>query len=231
LKPSRLEPVLLPLLDVHHESRLLPECKSADLRELERDLMNSLNYTYNSLPANSPLRPTTLLALLSVLSLAEDLDALTITPSSLQTSLNQWAVPSAEKIKFLTEASETYKSANLLSKALELVLLALNTEVSESLAEKAVVLTLANETKFVLSEVLKTQGVSAKITGKAAELVKLFTEADELEAVSQGQTWAQSNESYLSGFCRSSAYSLSEQVTDVQPSPTSHPNSLSENFD
>jgi len=173
------------------------------MRRVDRDLTNSLNYTYNSLPANSPLRPTTLLALLSVLSLAEDLDALTITPSSLQTSLNQWAVPSAEKIKFLTEASETYKSANLLSKALELVLLALNTEVSESLAEKAVVLTLANETKFDLSEVLKTQGVSAKISGKAAELVKLFTEADELDAVSQGQTWAQSNESYLSGFCRS----------------------------
>ena len=103
----------------------------------------------------------------------------------------------------MTEASETYKTANLLSKALELVLLALNTEVSESLAEKAVVLTLANETKFDLSEVLKTQGVSAKISGKAAELVKLFTEADELDAVSQGQTWAQSNESYLSGFCGS----------------------------
>jgi translation initiation factor 3 subunit M len=179
------------------------------------DLTNSLNYTYNSLPANSPLRPTTLLALLSVLALAEDLDALTITPSSLQTSLNQWAVPSAEKINFLTEASETYKSANLLSKALELVLLALNTEISESLAEKAIVLTLANETNFDLSEVLKTQGVSAKISGKAAELVKLFTEADELEAVSQGQTWAQSNESYLSGFCRSSAIPLSQSVADM----------------
>ena len=103
----------------------------------------------------------------------------------------------------MTEASETYQSANLLSKALELVLLALNIEISESLAEKAVVLTLANETKFDLSEVLKTQGVSAKISGKAAELVKLFTEADELEAVSQGQTWSQSNDSYISGFCRS----------------------------
>jgi len=170
---------------------------------MERELTNSLNYTYNSLPANSPLRPTTLLALLNVLALAEDLDALTITPSSLQTSLNQWAIPSAEKTKFLTEASETFQSANLLSKALELVLLALNIEISESLVEKAVVLTLANETKFDLSEVLKTQGVSARISGKAAELVKLFTEADELEAVSQGQTWAQSNESYISGFCRS----------------------------
>ena len=97
---------------------------------MERDLTNSLNYTYNSLPANSPLRPTTLLALLNVLALAEDLAALTITPSSLQTSLNQWAIPSAEKTKFLTEASETYQSANLLSKALELVLLALNIEIS-----------------------------------------------------------------------------------------------------
>lgn len=165
--------------------------------------MDSLNYIYNSLPANSPLRPTVLLALLSVLSLASDLEALTINSASLQLSLHQWAISSSEKINFLTEASDIFKSANLLSKALEFALLALNTEVSESLAEKAVVLSLANETKFDLSDVLKTQGVTAKISGKAAELVKLFTEADELEAVSQGQTWAQSNESYLSGFCTS----------------------------
>jgi translation initiation factor 3 subunit M len=196
------------------------------------DLTDSLNSTYNSLPANSPLRPTTLLALLSVLSLGSDLEALTITPSSLSASLEQWAVSSSEKISFLSEASEIYKSANLLSKSLEFALMALNIEVSEDVAEKAIVLTLANETKFDLSEVLKTQGVSGKISGKAAELVKLFTEADEMEAVSQGQTWAQSNESYLSGFCESHRSSLvSRREADLQPFPTSPPNSLYENSD
>jgi hypothetical protein len=117
--------------------------------------------------------------------------------------LNQWSISTSEKIAFLTEASEIYQSASLLSKALELSLLALDIEVSEQVAEKAVVLTLADDTKFDLSQVLKTQGVTGKISGKAAELVKLFTEADELEAVSQGQTWAESNASYLSGFSKS----------------------------
>jgi translation initiation factor 3 subunit M len=231
LRLSRLELVLPPLLSVHHESRLLPECKPPALYAYGQELTDSLNYTYNFLSSNSPLRPTALLALLSVLSLASDLEALAVTPSSLSASINQWAVPTSEKINFLTEASEIYKSANLLSKALEFTLLALNIEVSEAVAEKAIVLTLANETKFDLSEVLKTQGVTAKISGKAAELVKLFTEADELDAVSQGQTWAQANESYLSGFCKSSKSACRGKNADIQPFPILHPNSLYENYD
>jgi len=198
----------------------------------ELDLTNSLNHTYNFLPANSPLRPTTLLALFHNLALGSDLEALAITPSSLTSSLNQWAVPNSEKISFLTEASEIYKSANLLSKALEFAVLALGIELSEPVAEKAVVLALANETKFDLSEVLKTQGVSGKISGKAAELVKLFTEADELEAVSQGQSWAKENESYLSGFCKSTHPQIYvEEVAYCQLFPTSHLTSSCENYD
>jgi hypothetical protein len=98
--------------------------------------------------------------------------------------------------------------------------LALNIEVSEEVVEKAVVLALANETKFDLSEVLKTQGAGAK-AGKAAELVKLFTEADELEAVSQGQTWAESNASYISGFgeykCHLCATWLTTRYSPLHP--------------
>jgi translation initiation factor 3 subunit M len=154
------------------------------------------------------LRPTTLLALLSVLALSSDLPALSLSSSSLATSLNQWAIPTSEKIAFLVEAADIYQSASLLSKSLELSLLALNIEVSEQVAQKAVVLTLADESKFDLSQVLKTQGVTAKISGKAAELVRLFTEADELEAVSQGQQWAEANASYISGFSTSLLLSL-----------------------
>lgn len=76
----------------------------------------------------------------------------------------------------------------------------MNLEATEQVAEKAVALTLASEGRYDLGDVLKTPGVSSKITGKAAELVKLFTDADELDAVSQGQKWAQENSSYIQNF-------------------------------
>lgn len=162
--------------------------------------LRSLNNTYNYLPANSPLRPTTLLALLSVLALSSDLEALPLSSTYLSTSLNQWAIPTTEKITFLTNAAEVYQSASLVSKALESNLVALNIEVSEKVVERAVALTLANDKRFDLGDVLKTPGVTGQLKGKSAEVVRLFTDADELEAVSQGQKWAQDNSSYITSF-------------------------------
>lgn len=164
-----------------------------------------MNNTYNYLPSNSPLRPITLLALLSVLALSSDLEALPLSSAFLNTALSQWAIPASEKITFLVQASEIYQSAtpSLVSKSLELNLAALNLEATEQVAEKAVALTLASDDRYDLGDVLKTPGVSSKITGKAAELVRLFTDADELEAVSQGQKWAQDNSSYIQNFCES----------------------------
>lgn len=102
----------------------------------------------------------------------------------------------------MVQASDIYQSAtpSLVSKSLELHLAALNLEATEQVAEKAVALALASDNRYDLGDVLKTPGVSSKITGKAAELVKLFTDADELEAVSQGQKWAQDNSSYIQNF-------------------------------
>jgi translation initiation factor 3 subunit M len=161
-----------------------------------------LNNTYNYLPSNSPLRPIALLALLSVLAISSDLEALPLSSSFLTTALSQWAISSSEKIDFLVQASDIYQSAtpSLVAKSLELHLAALDLEVTEKVAEKAVALTLASENRYDLGDVLKTPGVSSKINGKAAELVRLFTEADELEAVSQGQKWAQDNSSFISSF-------------------------------
>lgn len=167
-----------------------------------------MNNNYNYLPANSPLRPTTLLALLSVLALSGDLASLPLSTSFINNSLNEWAISGAEKIAFLVEASEIYQSASLLSKALDLNLVALNSEATEQIAERAVALTLASEDKYDLGDVLKTPGVTGKISGKAAELVQLFTEADELEAVGQGQKWAQANASYISGLSAFTLFSL-----------------------
>lgn len=101
-------------------------------------------------------------------------------------------------------------------------------------------MTLASEKRYDLGDVLKTPGVSSKITGKAAELVKLFTDADELEAVSQGQKWAQDNSSYISNFgefksplIRDAFLRASRKVDDAdhaQVSPNSHLNQSSESY-
>lgn len=200
------------LLVVHPESRLQAECPYCfHLMAFERRIRGftdsySLNNTYNYLPANSPLRPTTLLALLSVLALSSDLEALPLSSTYLTTSLDQWAISTPEKIAFLTDAAEIYQSASLLSKALELNLVALNIEVSEQVAERAVALTLASDKQFDLGDVLKTPDVAGQLKGKAAEVVQLFTEADELEAVSQGQKWAEANSSYITSFGKSYIY-------------------------
>lgn len=159
--------------------------------------MNSLNNTYNYLPPQSSLRPVALLPLLSLLSLLSDISAVDLSRSTIESALNQWAVSSSEKVQFLTSASEIYQSAGALPKALELSIVALGESVEPKLVEKAVVLSLAVEDKFDLTEVLKVQGARDQISGKLGELVALFTEVDELEAVEKGQSWISSNSSFI----------------------------------
>ncbi len=73
------------------------------------------------------------------------------------------------------------------------------------LVENVLVLSLSVPDRFNLDEVMKVQGVKGSITGKMGELVKLFTEVDELEAVKQGYDWLSSNSSYLENFGQSLA--------------------------
>ena len=103
-------------------------------------------------------------------------------------------------MSFLTSASDIYESAGNLSKALELHILALGLSVDEKLVKKALVLAISVDDRFNLDEVLRIQGVKEGLEGKIAELVALFSEVDELEAVKQGQEWLSTHGSYLEIF-------------------------------
>ncbi|KAK4684773.1 translation initiation factor 3 subunit M, partial [Tremellales sp. Uapishka_1] len=159
-----------------------------------------LNNTYNYLPPTSTLRPTTLLALLSLLSISSDLSTLSLTPSSLITALSQWTLSSAEKVAFLTSASKIYQAAGDLEKALETYILALQYSTDKEIVETAVVLAIAVESRFDLNDVTRVEGVQGRFEGKTGELVALFTETDELEAVGKGKTWLEANGSWIEGF-------------------------------
>ncbi|WVQ82795.1 eukaryotic translation initiation factor 3 subunit M [Cryptococcus sp. DSM 104549] len=156
-----------------------------------------LTNNYNFLPSTSPLRPSTLLTLISLLSSTSDLSALPLSASTLTPALAAWSIPSSEKVAFLTSASALYQSAGDLAKALELLTLALKESVEPQIVEKAVLLALAVPTKFELDDVLSVQGAKEQL-GKAQGVVELF-EGDELEAVEKGKKWVAENAAWVEG--------------------------------
>ncbi|OCF41054.1 eukaryotic translation initiation factor 3 subunit M [Kwoniella heveanensis CBS 569] len=156
-----------------------------------------LNNTYNFLAPSSPLRPTVLLSLLTLLAHSSDISVLPLTTSTLTLALSQWSISSAEKVSFLTSAADLYQSIGDLSKALEILTIALRESVDAKIVDKAVLLNLAVPNKFELDEVLNIQGVKEQL-GKAAEVVALF-EGDEVEAVEKGKKWAAANGSWVEG--------------------------------
>ncbi|WOO85117.1 Eukaryotic translation initiation factor 3 subunit M [Vanrija pseudolonga] len=158
-----------------------------------------LNNTYNYLAATSPLRSTVLLALITLLGAFDDLATLTVTSASLSAALAQWSVSEADKVAFLTAASAVYEKAGDLDHAYILSLLALERSVDAKLVEHALALALAQSNRFDLDDLFKVQGTRDALQGKAAELVALFTSADEIEAVSQATTWTAANGPYVSG--------------------------------
>jgi hypothetical protein len=169
-----------------------------------------LSNTYNYLPSSSPLRAFTLLALLVILARSSELASLPLTPAFLTSALSQWSIPQSEKIAFLTRASAIHQSAEQLPRALELAVLALqHGSVEKPTAEKAVVLALSVRDNLSLDEVLEVQGVRSALDGKMAELVKLFTEVDEVEAVGKGNEWAAANASWVEAFGESASDGLS----------------------
>ena len=158
-----------------------------------------LNNTYNYLPPTSPLRPHALLALIHLLSLSSELAALPLSSSTLTSALNQWDIPPAEKISFLSSAAGIYAQSGNLSKALEIQLLALRLQPSSELAERAVAFALADDTRFSLDDVLRAEGVKGSLNGKMTEVVGLFEGGDEIDAVKKGQQWATSSSSWVEG--------------------------------
>jgi translation initiation factor 3 subunit M len=166
----------------------------------------SLNHIYNFLAPSSPLRSVALLALIQLLAASDELEHLPLTSTILSAALAQWSMSEADKIAFLLTAANVYIStdnadstnvrAPELATALEFVLLALQRQVSEKEATLALALALAQPTVFDLEDVLKVQGVQDALTGKAAELLALFS-ADEIEAVPKGVSWVAGNDDFV----------------------------------
>jgi len=167
----------------------------------EKVLTTSLNNIYNYLPSSSALRPTTLLTLLSLLAITGELSTLNLTPAIITSALSQWQISESEKINFLVSAADIYQSAGQLDKASDLSIIALQQSVEKKVVEKAVVLAIAVEDRFDLDAVLKVQGVRDQVDGKLKEVVGLFTDVDEVEAVAKGQEWVRANSSFIEGFC------------------------------
>ncbi|WWC57567.1 uncharacterized protein I303_100099 [Kwoniella dejecticola CBS 10117] len=154
-----------------------------------------LNNTYNTLPTTSSLRPTVLLSLLSLLASSSDLSILPLPSSTLSQAVSQWSIPSAEKVSTLTSIADLYKSSDL-KRSLEVLTLALRESVDTKIVEKAVLVNLAINDKFELDEILAIQGVKENL-GQAASVFGLFTELDEVDAVSKGLEWAKANASWV----------------------------------
>lgn len=114
-------------------------------------------------------------------------------------ALAQWSVSDADKVSFLTTAAAVYESAGDLATALSLTLLSLERSLVAATAEHALALALAQPNRFELDDLLKVQGARDALTGKATELVALFVEDDELEAVAKATAWAAANAAYVSG--------------------------------
>lgn len=123
---------------------------------------------------------------------------LPLSSATLSAALAQWSVSDADKVAFLTSAADVYEKAGDLAQALTFVLLALERSVEPKLAEHALALALAQSNRFDLEDLFQVQGVQDALTGKAAELVALFTSVDELDAVAKATQWAAANGSYVS---------------------------------
>lgn len=165
------------------------------------NLTNRLNNTYNFLPTSSPLRPTALLSLLTLLALSSDLKLLSLSSSTILNSLSQWDISSADKLAFITSASAIYAGARESRKALELHLLAIEQlQAGPDVVEKAIVYAVADEKRFTLHDVLRAPGVQGKVGDKAKELLGLF-EGDVEGSVKKGQEWVAANKSWVEGFC------------------------------
>ena len=108
--------------------------------------------------------------------------------------------------------------------------LALSFTVDEKIVDKALVLAISVEDVSKLDDVMKVQGVKEAAKGKMGELVALFTDSDELEAVARGQKWLDTDASWCEGFSEFDFREL-QMVIDMSQVLTSSPRAqYCENF-
>lgn len=80
---------------------------------------------------------------------------------------------------------------------MQLYTLALGLATNAQLVQQALVLALADQKRFDLEDVLRISGVSQGVQGETKEIVSLFTDADEVEAVKKGSEWVKAHESWI----------------------------------
>ncbi|KAL7420352.1 hypothetical protein Q5752_005322 [Cryptotrichosporon argae] len=158
-----------------------------------------LSNTYNFLAPTSPLRPTALLALITLLAASGDVSTLPLSPAQLAVSVAQWSVSDSDRVAFLSSAADLYARASDFRAAATIAALALRFSADRAVVDKALAYALATDSLDV-DDVLKAQGVREQLTGEMAELVELFSTVDEIEAVGKGQQWVGAHKTFLDSF-------------------------------
>jgi translation initiation factor 3 subunit M len=177
---------------------------------------SSVTNAYNLLPSSSPLRPTTLLTLISLLS-ADLLPSLSLSINQIEQYLFEWSLSDEARIQWLADLAALYENAvsasaapssatttQLKEKALELRVLGLTVAAHKGLGvdsknvEKTVGAALAVPARFDLSPILSIKGVRDSLQGDVKELVALLEGEGESGAdFKKAAAWIQGKSSWL----------------------------------
>jgi translation initiation factor 3 subunit M len=179
-------------------------------------MTSSVTNAYNLLPSSSPLRPTTLLTLISLLS-ADLLPSLSLSINQIEQYLFEWSLSDEARIQWLADLAALYENAvsasaapssatttQLKEKALELRVLGLTVAAHKGLGvdsqnvEKTVGAALAVPARFDLSPILSIKGVRDSLQGDVKELVALLEGEGESGAdFTKAAAWIQGKSSWL----------------------------------
>lgn len=171
---------------------------------------------YNLLPSTSPLRPRTLLALLSLLS-ADLLPSLSLSISQIEQYIFEWSISDSDRVQWLKDVAAVYETGistsaapsaatttQLKEKSLELRVLALTVVavkglgIDASAVEKTIGAALSVPARFDISGVLSINGVRQSLQGDVKELVALLEGDGETAGdLKKATAWVESKGQWL----------------------------------
>ncbi len=171
---------------------------------------------YNLLPSTSPLRPRTLLALLSLLSV-DLLPSLSLSVSQIEQYIFEWSISDSDRIQWLNDVAAVYEAGisasaapsaatttQLKEKSLELRVLALTVAavkglgIEASAVEKTIGAALSVASRFDISGVLSIKGVRESLKGDIKELVALLEGEGEAGGdLKKATVWVESKSQWL----------------------------------
>jgi translation initiation factor 3 subunit M len=179
---------------------------------------------YNLLPSTSPLRPRTLLALLSLLS-ADLLPSLSLSISQIEQYIFEWSISDSDRVQWLKDVAAVYETGistsaapsaatttQLKEKSLELRVLALTVVavkglgIDASAVEKTIGAALSVPARFDISGVLSINGVRQSLQGDVKELVALLEGDGETAGdLKKATAWVESKGQWLESIGESNA--------------------------